>query len=212
MLDLDNTLIDRDAAFRRWATSYVQTLGGSETDLRWLVEADRDGYEPREQLAAAIGRRFGLRETDAVLVELRLGMVDRIEMDPTVFESLDRARSAGWSLVVVTNGTVSQQEHKLRATGLDRHLDGWVISEGVGLRKPDPRIFMAACQLIGSQELVTSSWMIGDAAVHDVHGAQAVGAGGIWLHRGRRWPAEMDPPDHVASSFAGAVDVVLRSA
>lgn len=211
MLDLDNTLVDRGAAFRSWATSYVQTLGGSETDVRWLIEADRDGYEPWEQLAAAIGGRFGLGDTGSVLAELLLGMVDRIEMDPTVVEALDRARSAGWSLVVVTNGTVSQQERKLRATGLDHHLDGWVVSEGVGIRKPDPRIFVAACQLSGSHELPTSSWMIGDAAVHDVHGAQAVGAGGIWLHRGRRWPPELDPPDHVASSFAEAVDVLLRS-
>lgn len=136
MLDLDNTLVDRDAAFRRWAAAFVGLHAGSEDDLGWLVEADRDGYEPRERLAEAIGRRFGLGDTDSVLGELLAGMVDRIEMDPSVLESLHRARASGWWLVVVTNGSVAQQERKLRHTGLDLLVDGWVVSEGVGIRKP----------------------------------------------------------------------------
>ena len=55
--------------------------------------------------------------------------------------ALRRARAAGWAPFVVTNGTVAQQERKLRHTGLDREVAGWVVSEGAGLRKPDPAIF-----------------------------------------------------------------------
>jgi hypothetical protein len=40
------------------------------------------------------------------------------------------ARAAGWVPFVATNGTVEQQERKLRLTCLEREVAGWVISEG----------------------------------------------------------------------------------
>lgn len=33
-------------------------------------------------------------------------------------------------------------------TGLARHVAGWVISEGVGMRKPDPLIFQLAAEKV----------------------------------------------------------------
>jgi putative hydrolase of the HAD superfamily len=43
LIDLDNTLIDRTAAFKVWAES---RFGESFVDsaVSWLVAADRDGY------------------------------------------------------------------------------------------------------------------------------------------------------------------------
>ena len=207
MLDLDNTLIDRDRAFRHWAEDYVSARNGSPEDVSWLVGSDRDGYESRESLAELIGQRFGVGDTDAVLVDLRAGMVDRVQLDPAVPASLELARAAGWSLVVVTNGTVTQQERKLRHTGLDRLLDGWVISEEVQVSKPDPHIFRAAADAVGLP--LAGSWMIGDSAAHDIIGAQRIGAGSVWLRRGRLWSADDTPPDHTANTLSEAVSFVL---
>lgn len=209
MLDLDNTLIDRDAAFRSWAAAYVQAHQGSPEDLSWLLAADQDGYESRERMADLIGQRFADTDTGSVLDDLLLGMVDRIVLDPAVTESLLRARTAGWSLVVVTNGSVAQQERKLLHTGLDRCVDGWVISEGVGIRKPDPAIFTHALAMTGDEP--ASAWMIGDSATHDVRGAQAVGVHSVWLGRGRPWPDGLEPPDHVADTLTDAVDRALAA-
>ena len=47
LIDLDNTLIDRRAAFKGWALSRF-----GESELPWLISADRDGFETREALAA----------------------------------------------------------------------------------------------------------------------------------------------------------------
>lgn len=207
MLDLDNTLVDRDGAFRRWAEEFVLARNGAQEDVSWLVESDLDGYESRERLAVLIGRRFSVMDTNAVLEDLHLGMVERIELDPAVPEALDRARTAGWCLVVVTNGTVTQQERKLRHTGLDRCLDGWVISDDLGVRKPDPRIFAAAADMTG--EDLNGSWVIGDSAAHDIAGAHAIGARSVWLHRGRAWQAEDEPPNHAVGTVAEAVNLIL---
>jgi putative hydrolase of the HAD superfamily len=60
LVDLDNTLIDRAGAFSRWAQEFTAARGSSAADAQWLIEADRDGLEPRARLATMIGERFRL--------------------------------------------------------------------------------------------------------------------------------------------------------
>jgi putative hydrolase of the HAD superfamily len=209
LVDLDNTLIDRAGAFERWAHGFVSAWGGDAGDAAWLVAADRDGLEPRERFAGIIAGRFGLDAQDegAILAELRGGLVGELVTDDAVILALRRARAAGWAPFVVTNGTVAQQERKLRHTGLDREVAGWVISEGAGLRKPDPAIFRFAAAHAGQS--LDGAWMIGDSAQADIEGARGIGLPGVWLHRGRPWPLAAFEPGHAADSFPHAVDIVL---
>src|SRR3982751_1447028 len=153
LIDLDNTLIDRRAAFKRWSDS---RYGPAHT--QWLIDADRDGYEPREALAVRIAERFGESYTD-VLAQLMAGMVDQLVPDESVNDALRAATAAGFVPVVVTNGSVAQQETKLRHTGLDRLVAGWTISEAVGVRKPARQIFEKAA---ASVTMPLSGWMVGD--------------------------------------------------
>ena len=212
LVDLDNTLIDRAGAFGRWALEFAAAHGGGTADAQWLVAADRDGLEPRERLAAVVSERFRLgdRGEAAVLDELSGGLAGEMIPDPAVAGALRAARDAGWMPFVVTNGPVQQQERKLRRTGLDREVAGWVISEAAGLRKPDPEIFRLAAAQAGQS--LTGAWMIGDSAEADIGGARAAGLPGVWLHRGRPWPLTGFRPDHVAGSFPLAVAIVLAAA
>jgi putative hydrolase of the HAD superfamily len=211
LVDLDNTLVDRAGAFARWAHEFASARGGSPADAQWLEAADRDGLESRERLAAMIGERFGLSgQSEAeLLAELRGGLVGQIIPDETVTGALRAARAEGWVPFVVTNGTVAQQERKLRHTGLDREVAGWVISEGAGIRKPDPEMFRLAAARAGQP--LEGAWMIGDSAEADIGGARDAGLPGVWLHRGRRWPLTGFQPDHVSDSFPVAVDIVLAA-
>ena len=211
LVDLDNTLIDRAGAFGRWAQEFTETHGRGPADATWLTDADRDGLEPRERLAAAIGERFSLTSHDeaSLLAELRDGLVRHIIPDDAVTRALRTARAAGWVPFVVTNGTVKQQERKLRRTGLDREVAGWVISEGAGIRKPDPAIFRHAAAQAGRP--LHGAWMIGDSAEADIGGARAAGLPGIWLHRDRPWPLTAYQPGHTADSFPHAVDIILST-
>ena len=211
LVDLDNTLIDRDGAVGRWAREFASARGGSETDAQWIVAADRDGLEPRERLAAMIGERFELDDRDraGLVEELRGGLVRQILLDSAVARALRGARAAGWVPFVVTNGTVAQQERKLRHTGLDREVAGWVISEGAGIRKPDPAIFRLAAAQAGQS--LNGSWMIGDSAEADIGGARNAGLPSVWLHRGRPWMLTEFQPDHSADSFPRAIQMVLAA-
>lgn len=211
LVDLDNTLIDRAGAFGRWAREFASARGGSTADARWLVAADRDGLESRERLAAMISERFGLdvRGEAGLAAELRGGLVRQVIPDGAVAGALRDARAAGWVPFVVTNGTVEQQERKLRHAGLDREVAGWVISEGAGTRKPDPGIFQLAAERAGQS--LDGAWVIGDSPEADIGGARNTGLPGVWLHRGRPWPLAAFQPDHAADSFPGAVRIVLAA-
>lgn len=209
LLDLDNTLIDREAAFRRWAVTYAARLGRPPAEADWLIAMDRDGGEKRERLAELICLRYGLgsdRQAD-VADELRRGLIEHLEPDAAVPPALDQARAAGWTPVIVTNGTVAQQERKLHRADLARHVAGWVISEGVEVRKPDPRIFKLAADKVGQD--LAGAWMIGDSPEHDIAGAQQTGLGSVWLHRGREWEQPKYAPTFIADNLPGAIEAVL---
>ena len=204
LIDLDNTLIDRTAAFKAWATA---RFGAAE--VPWLVQADRDGYAARETVAALIAQRHGL-PADEVLAELRAGMVDHLVADPQVAAALGEAAAAGLVPVVVTNGTVAQQEAKLRRTGLDRLVAGWTISERAGVRKPDRRIFDIAAASVG-RPLDASGWMVGDHAEYDVGGGRAAGLRTAWVSAGRAWPAALAyRPDVTAADCPGVLRALIR--
>jgi putative hydrolase of the HAD superfamily len=211
LLDLDNTLIDRAGALRRWAAGFAAEIGASGADVEWLITEDRDGLEPRDRLAVKARQRLGLTggQEAMLLAELRRGFAHYLELDPAVPNALDLARAAGWVPVVLTNGTVYQQELKLRHTGLDQHVAGWVISEEAGTRKPDPAIFRQAAQR-ASQELA-GAWMIGDSAAADIAGARGAGISSIWLHRHRTWSGADFRPTRIADTCAAAIAFVTQS-
>lgn len=109
---------------------------------------------------------------------------------------------------IITNGMTDNQEGKIRSTGLDALVDGWVVSEAVGFSKPAHEIFWALAETL---RCPLQGWMIGDSLEADIAGAAAVGLSTAWLHRG---PLGMTPhgPDLVVDSVAAAVQVILQGA
>ena len=90
--------------------------------------------------------------------------------------TLSALRARGVALAVVSNWDAS-----LRPLLEDLGAAGWfhalVISGEVGLEKPDPAIFVRACEMLGlsPEQLVH----VGDSAVDDVAGARAAGCAAL---------------------------------
>ncbi|WIG19273.1 HAD family hydrolase [Kocuria rosea] len=187
MLDLDNTLVDRRGAFTTWARDFVAGLDGDARDLEWLIAVDQDGYQPRAELAALMSERFHLNTPVPDLVDsLRHGLLERIEAYPGVLEALEILVEKGAALVVVTNGNVAQQMHKLRRTGLLRYSPHPVISEALGAKKPHRLLFDTALSQAGHRP--EQSWMVGDHPVTDMTGAHQVGIRTGWVSHHQLWP------------------------
>ena len=89
------------------------------------------------------------------------------------------ALSGKYLIGVLTNGFTEVQYRKLRSTGLDRFIQRMVISDEIGIQKPDIRIFRYAEQATGASP--DSSLMIGDNPANDIRGAIDAGWNAIYL-------------------------------
>ncbi|SBT47588.1 HAD family hydrolase [Micromonospora narathiwatensis] len=208
LLDLDNTLLDRDGPFRAWGERFLDDIGAPPTDIDWLLSVDADGLTDRWDVADAIRNRYQLSVRAIDLVdELHDGVAAKTRLDPLVACALRIADDAGWVPVVVTNGAVRQQDAKIRRTGLDRYVANWVISEEAGVSKPNPRIFALAAQR--ARMPLRGAWVVGDSPEADIGGASASGLPSVWLHRGRRWSDTRFAPTRTVDGLIAAVAAVL---
>ena len=93
---------------------------------------------------------------------------------------------------IVTNNSSAEQREKLRALDIVGFFDAVVISEEVGVTKPDPMIFALALQGIGVD--AADALFIGDNWTNDIAGALAAGMKAIWLDREPETPAPAGLP------------------
>ncbi|QNE17351.1 HAD family hydrolase [Kribbella qitaiheensis] len=207
--DLDNTLIDRDAAFATWAEWWAQSVGLGADAVSWLLDRDEGGFRPRADLFGGAKEQFGLRAS----VEALEAAYDREHplftwAEPEVLDGLRALRTAGWRVVVVTNGGIVQQGIKLEHTGIGAVVDFGCISEAVGVRKPDPVIFKIAADRVGAT--LEGGWMVGDHPAYDIAGGIAAGLRTIRVGDHHPEAATADRvPTHHFQSVLSAFEVIL---
>lgn len=127
---------------------------------------------------------------------------------PATIEVLDRLRSMDVRLGLVSN--VSLLPHMLRGDlerlGLSRFLDAAVFSSEVGVRKPDPRIFVHAMRAVG--ETAARTVFVGDRLNDDITGAQAVGMRAVLTREFRQEEPADVRPDAVIERLSELPDVL----
>lgn len=97
-------------------------------------------------------------------------------------ETVVKYLAGKYPLTIISNGFKEVQYYKFEHSGLAPFLTHTLISEEVGINKPQPSIFEIALQRNGitAQEAV----MIGDSYSSDIAGAKAAGIDQIWIHEG----------------------------
>jgi len=81
--------------------------------------------------------------------------------------------SNGYLLGLISNGRTPFQQHNFQSLGFSHYFSTVIVSEAVGLRKPDPAIFSLACQQLKC--LPQQCIFIGDNELADIQGAQNAG-------------------------------------
>jgi FMN phosphatase YigB (HAD superfamily) len=212
LFDLDNTLIDRQAAYGRWAHAFAASRGLGAKAVEVLCDSDEDGFATRETVFETARQRFSLSESvEALIADYRREYPRFFEPDPAVIRSLERLRASCFRVGVVTNGPPSQRE-KLERAGLRPLIDGICISEEYGIEKPDRRIFAETIRrCCGPQDPNGIGWMVGDSAHTDVGGGRSSGLHTVWISRGRTWSESDLSPEFIASDIGEAVGLILNA-
>jgi putative hydrolase of the HAD superfamily len=205
LFDLDDTLLDHRGAARRALQSWCAQLGvpGSieEWDARWLtLETEFYRRFQARELSNEEQRRARVRHFlpdhdlahDDDADEAFAGYWREYEASwqafPDAVPALERARTAGLRVGVITNGDATLQRAKVAATALaDLDLPILASSE-LPAAKPDPTAFTAACAAIGVE--AGDCTMVGDVPEIDVEGAKAAGLDAVLLDRFGRHEVE----------------------
>ncbi|MFF0268099.1 HAD family hydrolase [Kribbella sp. NPDC004536] len=204
--DLDNTLIDRNGAFMRWARWWVDVEGLGEEALEWFVAHDNGGFRPRPELFGLARERFGLAASvDYLVASYNEEHPLFAWVRPAVLDGLASLRAAGWRVAVVTNGDPAQQDLKLEYTQIDKAVDYACVSGAVGVRKPDPRIFQLAAARTGAT--LSGGWMVGDHPAYDIAGGIAAGLRTIRV--GHHHEADTPAADHHVDDVTDAFALIL---
>jgi putative hydrolase of the HAD superfamily len=192
VFDLDNTLFDHTASATNAVLGWVPELGGTPSDAlvaEWFVIEDRNFGQ---FLAGAVTfqeqRRGRMRDFlplfgypvpagDEELDQIFAGFLERYQSSwaayPDARPALQVARSNGWRIGVLTNGSTTQQNAKLSAIGLADLIDVVCTSESLGVSKPDPQAYLQTCTALGVEPADTT--MIGDNLELDVLAARQAG-------------------------------------
>lgn len=83
---------------------------------------------------------------------------------------------------IITNGFTDLQSLRLERTGLAPHFEQVIISEEVGIAKPDARIFAHALEQMGNPDK-KKVLMVGDNPQSDILGGLNIGIDTCWLNR-----------------------------
>jgi putative hydrolase of the HAD superfamily len=207
--DLDDTLFDRESVIRtvigeQYASFKEKLRGIEESDfIDRVLELDDHG----------LGDKAALYKTIEAEWNLDLGMGQRLlrhfwfcferHCRPTegAADTLRILRARGRKTGVISNGSTERQQRKLACMGIGGLLDTVLISEAEGIRKPDPAIFMLACDRCGVRP--NESVFVGDNPEADVAGARAAGMVAIW----KRVPWRSAPPSDVLA-VDGLVEIL----
>jgi HAD superfamily hydrolase (TIGR01509 family) len=98
-----------------------------------------------------------------------------------------------FKLGLVTNGPSRTQRPKIEQFQLIDYFDLLIVSEEVGVAKPDPAIFAIALERLGVAP--SEALFVGDSPEFDLRGAAAAGMPFIWMNpRGELLPADVAQP------------------
>lgn len=203
LFDLDDTLFAHRESVEKGITAHREALGGAiaaaphaNEFARWnaLEELHYHRYLSGEldfmgqrrararDFVAPFAGGSGLQSDadaeawfDAYLVHYESTWM----LHPDALPALDALAPARFG--IITNGQLDFQMAKITAIGLEPRLEHIVASGEVGVAKPDPAIFLHACELFGVSP--ASAVYVGDRLHTDAIGARGAGLGGVWIDR-----------------------------
>jgi len=208
LFDLDNTLIGREP-FRNWATNFCIENALDEPALELLVKLDNGGLASREELfrdfLATYEMHFSVME---LIGHYRATYPSFIKPIDAINSSLEHLKQNQWKLGIVTNGPQTQHI-KIHQSGLDVLMDIVVVSEEVGVSKPNVAIFEIALNAISMPSPTQGLWMIGDMYATDIAGGQAAGLETILVGRESWNSPGHNPPTYCTNNILEAIDLLL---
>jgi putative hydrolase of the HAD superfamily len=217
LFDLDNTLTDRDKTISRFSERFLADFRSrlrpdmTIAEVHQVMRAgDGGGYRPKEIMFAEVLSHLDWVDPPDILtiadywyrvsaecMQLRIGVV----------EMLDVLKEHGFRLGIITNGKTDVQNATIDAVGIRPRFDVILVSETVGFRKPDARIFQLA--LDAMQLPASATLFVGDHPEADIQGASRAGLHTAWLAGMHPWLEGITPSEFTIHQLLDLVQILI---
>lgn len=190
IFDLDGTLMDRDKSLRLFLEDQYEyyhnyMLNVQQADfINYFIEYDDHGYAPTLEVYQRLFKELDisyvmpedlLDDFNARFPQFAYGYDDTLD-------TLRRLQTRGYKLGIITNGETEHQTMLIDVLGLETIVTGFVISEQVGYRKPEPQIFQAMMEQLS--ERPEHCMFIGNHPDHDVRASHDLGMVSVFKDNG----------------------------
>jgi putative hydrolase of the HAD superfamily len=221
-LDLDDTLSDELHHMRSAYAASLRQLSNRLTP--WQAEEALDRYMEiatdlyrrnawdeltREQRLELALKRANVAPDAQLPAAIVRGFFNNYHEGVRLLPGAKRLLNAAkrYRTCLITNGETDRQRQKLRRLSLDKCFDHTLISEEIGIRKPDPAIFRRALDLTDANP--DQAVMIGDNTIADIAGAAALGIRTIWVNlHSWEYPPKTAMPDCQVPDAAAAATLL----
>ena len=185
MFDLDDTILDRgkavDNMFSFIAKTFYSNVVTDEMRL-FFIKHDNRGYSNKIDVMNSLFDKFPptSRLPSSEIYDFwdshfPLGFSLSEEEINTLKKITANAKTA-----IITNGRTKGQKLKIEKTGLDKIFDTIIISEEVGIEKPDAQIFNLALKRLGVSN--DKALFVGDNLKNDIKGGQNANIKTAWYN------------------------------
>lgn len=194
MMDIDNTLLDFDAAERKALLETLQqfSLPCDEAAVSRYHEINSSlwgelnkGKIRRDKLVVERFDRF-VKEVGAAAKATELNraytehLATHADVIPGAEEALQELAEVA-TMIAVSNGTESVERGRLKLSGFEKYFDDIFISEAVGVSKPNPKIFQMAMRKLGIEHS-DKVLVVGDSLSADIQGGVNAGLDTCWVN------------------------------
>lgn len=226
ILDLDDTIVDFSAsggeAWARIIPLFAARIGIPADRLRDAVMTSsnrywRDPDRHREgRLAQRLARRTYLRDAfrdlglegtdvaDEMADTFSREREERVRPFDGALQALEKMRTAGARMVMLTNGEAVLQRAKIERFSLAQFFDAILIEGETGFGKPSEQAYQAALSALNAAP--SAVWMIGDDPAFDIAPARQMGMRTAWI-RGSESPDAEPGADITANSLRELVEI-----
>lgn len=185
LFDLDGTLLDRATSLVVFVEQQYQRIEAlqsisKEQFVSSVVALDRNGHVWKDEVYRQLIARYGIQGVtwEMLLQDYVENFAIACVGFPHMREMLVALIAEDYVLGIITNGRSPFQERNIQALGIESLFSTILVSQAVGLRKPDPAIFKKALHCLGVQ--ASETVFVGDNPQADIEGARQIGMKAIW--------------------------------
>jgi len=224
-LDADGTLFDFNTSERKALEKSVRKLCGiwkpelaeqyhQQTKRTWkeleqkLITLERLKTLRFERFKEVSGLDFDIAQMSKVYLDF-LSQAD--DLFPGTMELLENLHKK-YTLVLATNGITSVQRGRVNSTDTAKYFKAIIISEEVGVAKPDPAFFQIASEMVDNPPK-DKILMIGDSMTSDIPGAMNFGIDSCLIVLPHKEVPELVPgdpkPKYIVRSFDQLEEILI---